>query len=97
MDLRHKTSPSFYPHPPQWRAGMTPDRLVEELDRAVKVPGLANVWVPPIRNRIDMLATGSRLPALKATATACPVASWMLAPVAKPSHTTSTPWGLPIE
>ncbi|MBA2676145.1 efflux RND transporter permease subunit [Ramlibacter sp.] len=42
----------------QWRPGMTPDRLVEELDRAVRVPGLANIWVPPIRNRIDMLATG---------------------------------------
>ena len=46
----------------QWRAGMTPDRLVEELDRAVKVPGLSNVWVPPIRNRIDMLATGIKSP-----------------------------------
>ena len=46
----------------QWRAGMTPDRLVEELDRAVKVPGLTNVWVPPIRNRIDMLATGIKSP-----------------------------------
>ncbi|HSV57342.1 MAG TPA: efflux RND transporter permease subunit [Variovorax sp.] len=46
----------------QWRAGMTPDRLVEELDRVVKVPGLANVWVPPIRNRIDMLATGIKSP-----------------------------------
>ena len=32
----------------QWRAGMTPDKRVEELDRIVKVPGLANVWVPPI-------------------------------------------------
>src|SRR3546814_10795670 len=42
----------------QWRPGMTPDKLVEELDRTVKLPGLANVWVPPIRNRIDMLATG---------------------------------------
>jgi len=42
----------------QWRAGMTPEKLVEELDRIVRVPGLANVWVPPIRNRIDMLATG---------------------------------------
>ena len=42
----------------QWRPGMTTDKLVEELDRAVKVPGLANIWVPPIRNRIDMLATG---------------------------------------
>jgi Cu(I)/Ag(I) efflux system membrane protein CusA/SilA len=41
---------------------MTPDKLVEELDRTVKVPGLANVWVPPIRNRIDMLATGIKSP-----------------------------------
>ena len=46
----------------QWRPGMTPERLVEELDRTVKVPGLANVWVPPIRNRIDMLATGIKSP-----------------------------------
>ncbi len=46
----------------QWRPGMTPERLVEELDRAVKVPGLANIWVPPIRNRIDMLATGIKSP-----------------------------------
>jgi copper/silver efflux system protein len=46
----------------QWRAGMTPDQLVEELDRVVKVPGLSNVWVPPIRNRIDMLATGIKSP-----------------------------------
>ncbi|MDB5893479.1 MAG: cation transporter [Rhodoferax sp.] len=46
----------------QWRAGLTPDQLVEELDRVVKVPGLSNVWVPPIRNRIDMLATGIKSP-----------------------------------
>ncbi len=46
----------------QWRAGMTPDKLVDELDRIVKVPGLSNVWVPPIRNRIDMLATGIKSP-----------------------------------
>ncbi|MBJ7312985.1 efflux RND transporter permease subunit [Rugamonas sp. CCM 8940] len=46
----------------QWRAGMTPARLVEELDRVVKVPGLSNVWVPPIRNRIDMLSTGIKTP-----------------------------------
>ncbi len=45
-----------------WRPGMTPDKLVEELDRAVQVPGLANIWVPPIRNRIDMLATGIKSP-----------------------------------
>ena len=46
----------------QWRVGMTPDKLVEELDRIVKVPGLSNIWVPPIRNRIDMLATGIKSP-----------------------------------
>ena len=45
-----------------WRPGMTPDKLVEELDRVVKVPGLSNIWVPPIRNRIDMLATGIKSP-----------------------------------
>ncbi len=46
----------------QWRAGMTPEKLVEELDRAVQVPGLTNIWIPPIRNRIDMLATGIKSP-----------------------------------
>ncbi|HJR71776.1 MAG TPA: efflux RND transporter permease subunit [Gammaproteobacteria bacterium] len=46
----------------QWRPGLTPDALVAELDRIVQVPGLANVWVPPIRNRIDMLATGIKSP-----------------------------------
>ncbi|TWO68046.1 efflux RND transporter permease subunit [Caenimonas sedimenti] len=46
----------------QWRAGMTTDKLVEELDKIVKVPGLSNIWVPPIRNRIDMLATGIKSP-----------------------------------
>jgi Cu(I)/Ag(I) efflux system membrane protein CusA/SilA len=46
----------------QWRSGMTTDKLVEELDRTVKVPGLSNIWVPPIRNRIDMLATGIKSP-----------------------------------
>ena len=46
----------------QWRPGMTPEKLVEELDARVKVPGLANFWIPPIRNRIDMLATGIKSP-----------------------------------
>ena len=46
----------------QWRPGMTQDKLVDELDRIVKVPGLANIWVPPIRNRIDMLSTGIKSP-----------------------------------
>ncbi|HXS53024.1 MAG TPA: efflux RND transporter permease subunit [Usitatibacter sp.] len=46
----------------EWRPGMTPEKLVEELDRTVQVPGLSNIWVPPIRNRIDMLATGIKSP-----------------------------------
>ncbi len=46
----------------QWRPGMTMEKLIEELDRTVKLPGLANLWVPPIRNRIDMLATGIKSP-----------------------------------
>ena len=46
----------------QWRAGLTPELLIAELDRIVKVPGLTNVWIPPIRNRIDMLATGIKSP-----------------------------------
>jgi copper/silver efflux system protein len=46
----------------EWRPGMTPEKLVEELDRIVRLPGLSNIWVPPIRNRIDMLATGIKSP-----------------------------------
>ena len=46
----------------QWRSGMTPALLVKALDTAVQVPGLTNLWVPPIRNRIDMLATGIKSP-----------------------------------
>ncbi|USR58984.1 efflux RND transporter permease subunit [Lelliottia amnigena] len=46
----------------QWRPGMTPAKLVEELDKVVSIPGIANVWVPPIRNRLDMLATGIKSP-----------------------------------
>jgi Cu(I)/Ag(I) efflux system membrane protein CusA/SilA len=46
----------------EWRPGMTPEKLVEALDEAVKIPGLTNIWIPPIRNRIDMLATGIKSP-----------------------------------
>jgi len=46
----------------EWRPGMTPEKLVEELDRIVRLPGLSNIWIPPIRNRIDMLATGIKSP-----------------------------------
>jgi len=56
-----ETTVQFKPRD-EWRAGMTPDKLVQELDKAVKVPGLSNIWVPPIRNRIDMLATGIKSP-----------------------------------
>jgi Cu(I)/Ag(I) efflux system membrane protein CusA/SilA len=56
-----ETTVQFKPRD-QWRRGMTPDKLLEELDRTLKLPGIANVWIPPIRNRIDMLATGIKTP-----------------------------------
>ena len=56
-----ETTVQFKPRD-QWRAGMTPELLIAELDRVVQVPGLSNIWVPPIRNRIDMLATGIKSP-----------------------------------
>ncbi|ODU52311.1 MAG: cation transporter [Lysobacteraceae bacterium SCN 69-48] len=56
-----ETTVTFKPRE-QWRPGMTPEKLRQELDAAVKVPGLTNLWVPPIRNRIDMLATGIKSP-----------------------------------
>jgi len=46
----------------QWRDGMTPGRLREELDAAVQYTGLTNAWVIPIKTRIDMLATGIKTP-----------------------------------
>ena len=46
----------------EWRAGMTPERLRAELDRAVQYTGLTNAWVMPIKTRIDMLATGIKTP-----------------------------------
>src|SRR3546814_11249429 len=46
----------------EWREGMTMEKLIAELDSRVTVPGLANVVVPPIRNRIDLLATGIKSP-----------------------------------
>jgi len=56
-----ETTIHFKPHD-QWRPGMTQAKLIEELDKTVQVPGIANVWVPPIRNRLDMLATGIKSP-----------------------------------
>jgi Cu(I)/Ag(I) efflux system membrane protein CusA/SilA len=46
----------------QWRAGMTMEKLKHELNELVQVPGLTNAWVMPIKNRIDMLATGIKTP-----------------------------------
>lgn len=46
----------------EWRPGMTMDKLIAELDAKLKIPGMANVWVQPIRNRIDMLSTGIKSP-----------------------------------
>ena len=46
----------------EWREGMTPDLIREELNRRVKIPGVNNAWVMPIRTRIDMLATGIKTP-----------------------------------
>lgn len=46
----------------QWRAGMTPQKLIQELDATVKFPGVTNAWVMPIKTRIDMLATGIKTP-----------------------------------
>jgi Cu(I)/Ag(I) efflux system membrane protein CusA/SilA len=56
-----ETTVTFKPRD-QWRPGMTPEKLRQELDAAVRIPGLTNLWVPPIRNRIDMLATGIKSP-----------------------------------
>ena len=46
----------------EWREGMTMSSLKHELDQLVKIPGLTNAWVMPIKNRIDMLATGIKTP-----------------------------------
>ena len=46
----------------QWRPGMTTDKLKQELDTLVNLPGLTNAWVMPIKTRIDMLATGIKTP-----------------------------------
>ncbi len=46
----------------QWRSGVTPEMLVDSLDRAIQFPGLTNAWTMPIKTRIDMLATGIKTP-----------------------------------
>ncbi len=46
----------------EWRPGMSMDKIRVELEAAVQVPGISNVWIMPIKNRIDMLATGIKTP-----------------------------------
>ncbi len=46
----------------EWREGMTVDRLIEEMDEAIRYPGLSNAWTMPIKTRLDMLATGIKTP-----------------------------------
>lgn len=46
----------------QWREGVTTESLKKELDSLVKLPGVTNAWVMPIKTRIDMLATGIKTP-----------------------------------
>jgi Cu(I)/Ag(I) efflux system membrane protein CusA/SilA len=46
----------------EWRPGMNPEKLIEELDRAIQFPGLTNAWTMPIKTRIDMLSTGIKTP-----------------------------------
>jgi Cu(I)/Ag(I) efflux system membrane protein CusA/SilA len=46
----------------QWREGMTPEKLVDELNAAIKFPGLTNAWTMPIKTRTDMLSTGIKTP-----------------------------------
>src|SRR5262249_31196408 len=46
----------------EWRAGMTIDKLIAEMDQALQFPGVSNAWTMPIKARIDMLSTGIRTP-----------------------------------
>jgi len=46
----------------EWRPGMTTDKLIAEMDKALQLPGVANAWTMPIKARIDMLSTGIRTP-----------------------------------
>jgi Cu(I)/Ag(I) efflux system membrane protein CusA/SilA len=46
----------------EWRAGMTTDKLVAEMDKALQIPGVSNAWTMPIKARTDMLSTGIRTP-----------------------------------
>ncbi len=56
-----ETTIRFKP-PSQWPSGMTQDQLIDQMNAALTIPGLSNLWVQPIRNRIDMLSTGIKSP-----------------------------------
>jgi Cu(I)/Ag(I) efflux system membrane protein CusA/SilA len=46
----------------QWPKGMTPEKLISQMDAAIKIPGVSNSWTMPIKGRTDMLSTGIRTP-----------------------------------
>lgn len=46
----------------EWRPGMTPEKLTDELNAAIQIPGVTNAWTMPIKTRIDMLSTGIKTP-----------------------------------
>jgi Cu(I)/Ag(I) efflux system membrane protein CusA/SilA len=48
--------------PSEWRPGMTKDKLIDEMDQALQIPGVTNSWTMPIKTRIDMLSTGIKTP-----------------------------------
>jgi Cu(I)/Ag(I) efflux system membrane protein CusA/SilA len=56
-----ETTIRFKP-PSQWPGGITQDQLIDQMNAALTIPGLSNLWVQPIRNRIDMLSTGIKSP-----------------------------------
>ena len=46
----------------EWRSGMTPEKLIDEMNNALQFPGLTNTWTMPIKTRLDMLSTGIKTP-----------------------------------
>jgi Cu(I)/Ag(I) efflux system membrane protein CusA/SilA len=62
----------------QWRPGMNLDRLKQDLDRVVSLPGVSNIWTMPIINRVNMLSTGIKSPlGLKVTAPSLETIDWL--------------------
>src|SRR4030067_1676688 len=46
----------------EWRSGMTVQKLIDEMDRAIQFPGVTNAWTMPLKHRTDMLSTGIKTP-----------------------------------